>query len=523
MTGQTFLDGSQNLAALTVPGVYVDIIPPAPIIVGVPTNIVGLVGTGTWGPVNSPVNFNTLDDCAGIFGFPQVRSYDLATYVAAASSIGGSIAFAGVRVTDGTDTAASVVALTNCITFTAKYTGTRGNGISVTIQNGSKASSYCAVVNFPGRTPERFDNITGSGNAFWVALASAINNGTILTGKSNFIVAAAGVGTTAAALASYALSGGTDGVTSITTAVLVGTDTSPRSGMYALRGTNVSAFTLCDLVDPTSWPTADTFALSESSYAVNSRPSGDTISAAVTARTTAALDSAWSKIVVGDYTTFFDTYNGLSRLVSPVAFFMGIYGNLSPQLSPLNRQLRGIVSTQRTAQFLPYASADIQQAEIGGVDLIVGPPTTPGGNYFTAICGHNTSSNVIQSGDEWTLLTNFIARSLQSYAAGQIVGSLQSTLANDPTRNRAKMLLDGFFATLADPTIGVGGYGMIQNWAVTCDNTNNTPQTIQRGLLFAFCQVQYLNTVRFFVIKLAGGGNVDVSSQATIPSAAQFK
>jgi hypothetical protein len=48
-----FLDGQQNLAALTVPGVYGDIILPSPMIVGTATNIEGIVGVGSWGPLNA--------------------------------------------------------------------------------------------------------------------------------------------------------------------------------------------------------------------------------------------------------------------------------------------------------------------------------------------------------------------------------------------------------------------------------------------------------------------------------------
>ncbi|MGC8165354.1 phage tail protein, partial [Salmonella enterica] len=71
--------------------------------------------------------------------------------------------FKCVRVTDGTDVAASVVVQTNCITFTSKYTGTLGNGIQVTLSTGSAASSWRAVVSMPNRQPETFDNITGTG------------------------------------------------------------------------------------------------------------------------------------------------------------------------------------------------------------------------------------------------------------------------------------------------------------------------------------------------------------------------
>jgi hypothetical protein len=57
-----------------------------------------------------------------------------------------------------------------------------------------------------------------------------------LRGPSEYIVASAGVGVTAPSLATYTLTGGTDGVTTITAAVLLGVDTGTRTGMYALRG-----------------------------------------------------------------------------------------------------------------------------------------------------------------------------------------------------------------------------------------------------------------------------------------------
>jgi hypothetical protein len=522
MSGTTFLDGSQNLSALTIPDVYIDIIPPNPIVGAARTNYVGLVGVGSWGPVNSPVGFSTPDDCAGIFGYPAVRSYDIPSYVWAASQVGSGVWFYGVRVTDGTDAAASVVIQSTCLTVTAKYTGTRGNAINVAIQTGSKPNSYCLVVAFPGRAPERFDNITGSGNAFWVNAASAINNGNAYAVKSKYVVASAGAGTSTPTVASFTLSGGTDGVTSVTESVLLGADTTPRTGMYALRNTGVDAFTLCDAVSTANWAAQDSFALSENTLAVLGRSSGDTIALATAARVTAALDSAWSKIIVGDYPEFYDSYNGYKRLISPTAFYLGTVGNLSPQFSPLNKQIRGVVSTGATRNSTAYSGSELSTANTGGVDVLVGPPTTPGGNYFTWETGRNTSSNMAMAGDEWSRMTNFIARSLRTYAAGSIVGKLQSIRANDPTRTQAKMLLDGFFSMLKSSSMGSGGYGMIDDFAVTCDLTNNPADLQARGFLFAYAAVRYLNTVRYFVIKLAGGGNVDVSSQATAPTASQF-
>lgn len=104
-----FLDGQQNLAALTVPGVYGDIILPSPFIVGTATNIMGLVGVASWGPVNSMVYFSAVTDGAVALGRPTIRKYDIMSYVEAATQVGGAIGFGAVRVTDGTDLASSAI------------------------------------------------------------------------------------------------------------------------------------------------------------------------------------------------------------------------------------------------------------------------------------------------------------------------------------------------------------------------------------------------------------------------------
>src|ERR1700742_1385068 len=116
----TFRDGTVNLAGLVNPGAYIDIIAPIPQIASVPTNIEGLVGVGSWGPVGAQKFFSTPADCSGIYGDPQIRNFDLPTHVAAASQVGSAIAFCGVRVTDGTDTAATATVQTTGGTATAK-------------------------------------------------------------------------------------------------------------------------------------------------------------------------------------------------------------------------------------------------------------------------------------------------------------------------------------------------------------------------------------------------------------------
>src|SRR6185437_11709685 len=157
----TFQDGQQNLAALTVPGVYTDIVPPTPFIAGTPTNIEGLVGVASWGPLNALIPVSKPSDAAISIGPPLVRTYDMSSYVSAATQVGPAIGFFCVRVSDGTDLAASASITSGAITITGKYSGVLGNKIQFSIQNGSLANSWMGVVSFPGVAPEQFNNVLG--------------------------------------------------------------------------------------------------------------------------------------------------------------------------------------------------------------------------------------------------------------------------------------------------------------------------------------------------------------------------
>jgi len=526
----TFLDGQYNLAALTVPNVYVDVIPPSPFLAGVPTNIVGLVGVASWGPVGAVISASKPNDAAFAIGVPTSRGalgykYDIASYIWASSQVGGAIGYNCIRVTDGTDVAASVVIQSTCLTVTAKYTGALGNGIQYNMVSGTAANSTMLIVSMPGRAPEQFNNIVGAGNAFWVNAAAAINNGNSQRGPSAIVTASAGAGVSAPTLGSpVTLAGGTDGATGVTDATLIGQDTSPRKGMYALRSSGARAFTCCDLTDATKYAVIDSFALSENMLAVHGTVSGDTIPSAVATRVTGGIDSFSSWLIVGDYPTFNDTQNQIARLINPSAFGLGIIGNQSPEQSPLNKVLRGIVATQRSNTSQTYSNQELSVAELGGVDIIVGPPTTLGGNYFTFMTGRNTSSNTAANGVEYSTMINFLAATAQSTAVGALVGQLQSTSPTDPTRARAKALFDGLSAQLAAPESGSSGLGMIDGWAVQCDLNNNPPNLQARGYLFIYWTVAFLNVIRYIVVKLAGGpaGIVTVTVQSTPPSPAQF-
>jgi len=755
-----FLDGQQNLAALSVPAVYGDIILPTPFLLGTPTNLEGLVGVGSWGPLNSIIPVSKSVDAAVSLGTPVIRNYDISSYVAAASQVGGAIGFLCVRVSDGTDVAAtaaiqsgatnasgsitindngmtnqtivvngttitwgtSVVVgpnlaatVTNLLTFlqssadvniskmtyalsptvsnqivctsvlagtagnaytltngtstthvtvsgatlaggaasgataltlTAKYSGILGNKIQYSVQNGSASNTFMINIAFPGLIPEQFNNIPGptaasgtaifsanpapsdtltifgtaitfvasgatanqvnigsslavtlanllsllissadanlikgsyginagqntitiaanqtystgavagsAGNAltlvksstvitvsgatlsggvgtwnnFWVNAAGVINNGNAFHGPSQFVIATAGAAQVPPILSTpVILSGGTDGASGVTDATLMGQDVVPRKGMYVLRGSNADCFTLCDLSTIADYSAIASFALSETMMAIQASPSGDTIAGALGTRINAGIDTPWFWFLLGDWPSFYDSFNGVTRLINPSAIGIGIVGNLSPQQSPLNKPLQGVSSTQRTSLGQTYSDAELSLINTGGIDVILGPLSSPGGFYFSFATGRNASSNTAAAGVEYTRMTNFLIRAAQSKAAGSFIGQLQSIQPNDQTRANAKSLFDGFSAQLAasESGLGINGQGMIDYpWLVQCDLNNNPPNLQALGYLFLFWQVRYLNVIRYFVVKFQGGGNVTVTVQNSPPSASQF-
>lgn len=509
--------GTLNTTALVVPDLYVQIVPPAVATLnGVPTNILGMVGTASWGPVNKPVIVGSMSDYAANFGPIVNRTNDLGTSLAIAV-LQGANNFRCVRVTDGTDVAATgkFGATTADITFTALYTGSLGNQITVSLAAGGAASSWTVTIGIPGYQPEVFTNITGSGATFWSNLANAINNGQgALRGPSQIITATAGTGTDTPTAESVTLAGGTDGASSVTAQDVVGTDVSPRTGMYVLRGQGCSVGLLCDVTDTSTWTEQVAFGLGEGIYMISAIAAGTSVSTAVTDVQTAGVDSYALKIMHGDWLYWYDQTNKVYRLVSPAAFAAGRLVNLSPEQSSLNKPLYGIVGSQTYG--LPgsstahhYASADLQALFSAGIDVITNP--IPGGPIWGVRGGINSSLSADVNGDNYTRMTNYIAATLNAgmgtYIGRLITGSLFSSIKATLTGFLNGLLQQGM---LGDPTQTPVPF------SVKCDTTNNPQNRTALGYVQADTQVQYAGINKFFLVNLQGGQTVTVTP-ATSP------
>jgi hypothetical protein len=506
--------GSINTTALVVPDLYVQIVPPQNLLLnGVPTDIVGVVGSAGWGPVGQPVIVASMADYAFAFGPLVARKYDMGTHVATAVQQGAQN-FRCVRVTDGTDTAAKLTLPSTAFTFTALYTGSFGNGIVLTLGTGSQASTWRLTVALPGAQPEVFDNIAGTGATFWQALANAVNTGQGLQRGPSGIVTAAANGTSATPVAgTYAFASGTpgtDGAAGVTAQTLVGVDLPPRKGMYALRGQGCSLALLADGDDATQWTAQAAFGLSEGIYMILTGPAGDTIANAVATKQGAGLDSYACKMMFGDWIWWNDPVNAALRLVSPQGFVAGRLANLSPEQSSLNKPLYAVVGSQHSGtpgsgQNASYAAADLAVLIQAGIDVIANPQ--PGGAFWGVRAGHNSSSNSAVNGDNYTRLTNYIAATLAS-GMGQYVGQVIN--ADLFRRIRATQL------SFLQNMLGQGMLGSPDGslpFSVICDTSNNPPTRTGLGYVQSDAQVQYQAINEKFIVNIQGGQTVQVQTQ----------
>ena len=429
----------------------------------------------------------------------------------------------GVRVTDGTDLAATATVRDSAATplpalvLTALYTGSFGNTLKYTLSAGSNSTvavpTYKLSMQLGQFVPEVFDRIVPlTGVAPWAALVAAVNS---TTSGSKSVVAALSATPSllapATAGSAGVFAGGTDGA-GITTAIAVGVDGASglRTGMYALRSQNLDAVWLAGIADATCWTTVAAFARSEKAVGYGSIPTGLSVASAIQAKLGAGLDDPYF-VVTKDFVTYLDSYLGLNATVAPACLVAGIACGVSAEQSPGNRPAFGIIGTENTINpnGQPYSTADLANLEAAGIMVVTNP--IPSGNTFGTRHGKNTSSNFATSEIPYARKTNDIVRNLGGQTLGQFVNKLQSTRNNDPLRLQVSAALNGYLAPQKSN-------GIINDFRVTCDATNNPAASIRAGILVAEVVVSYLSVVDKFICNLTAGQTVDVVAASTLGS-----
>ncbi|GBR68912.1 phage tail protein [Gluconobacter kanchanaburiensis] len=482
--------GTLNTTALTVPNLYVQIAQPQTLaLAGAASSQLGVVGTAGWGPVGMPLPIGGMSDYIAAFGAKQNKTTDAGLAVNIAVMQQAS-SFVVVRVTDGTDVAAtgSIVG----VAIQAVHTGSAGNGIGAAVT--ATGSGYALAV-----THADLGATTYAG-ADWSALASAVAQ------DLNALVKIVLPETVPAlAVGNVALSGGTDGGEP-TTAQFVGEDSAVRTGMYALRGQGCAVALLHGVTDSTSYTAQSAFGTSEGVYMIAVGPASDSVTNAISVKAGSGLDAASVKLMFGDWLWWSDDTYGV-MLVSPQAFSGGKLAALSPEQSSLNKALAGIVGSQKaglTGSSATYSTAELSALFTAGIDVICNP--APGGAYWAVRCGHNSSSKSTVNGDSYTRLTNYIASSLAGGMGGYVGEVINDTLFSD-----IRSTLLGFLSSLLSQNI-LGVQNGELPYSVVCDSSNNPQSRTALGYVQADVAVRYQGINEKFIVNLQGGASVTVSS-----------
>jgi hypothetical protein len=402
------------------------------------------------------------------------------------------------------------------VLLTARYSGSAGNAFQLAVLASQYPNAVKVQLTSGLAQPEIFDNITNATSAaFWAALVSAINSGNSATRpRSAYFVATAGTNTSAtipATSTTFTLSGGADGVTSISSTDYVGVDgtAGTRKGMYALRGTGAATATLVDNSDSTTWSAQLAFGLSERIYMITASPVGDTIGAA-TSRGASGAAGYGLKIMFGDWLYWNDTQNGIpQRLLSPATFMAARLANQSPALTSVNQPIYGVVGSQFANAGTVYTLADLQAISAAGYDVV-----TPPGQGASALpiwagaIGKNANYNPAAQLDNYTLLVNYIVNTMAAVGGmGQFVGKpiTPALLANE------KAVLDAYYTNLQGAgLIGNSGGGQAFQNSVT-----STPTQQQNGIVVISSQVSFLAVNLNLVVQLQAGQTVNFAPQST--------
>ncbi|APR40032.1 hypothetical protein [Paraburkholderia sp. SOS3] len=386
----------------------------------------------------------------------------------------------------------------------ATVTLTWGLGAFTVSNAGNGYTSATATLTGGGATAPGSIALTVS---VWLNLVNAVNNGQSgLRGPSQNVIATLGTSPNVPNLtATYQLSGGTDGAAGVSDNTLLGADGLVRSGMYALRKSGAQVGNLIDCTSQNTWSAQLAFGLQEGIYFHGANPAGTSITDSATNLANSGVDGYGFMCLVGDWTFFNDTVNGVQRMVSPATYTSALQAATSPEQSILNAPINGIIATQSSLQNLTYSDAEIAQCSTSRLDVVT--LGAPAGSIFACRTGQNASSNSATNGDNYTRMTNYIAFTIAS-AFGYVPGKVQTI----NLRRNVKGAMDAFFANLqTNNMIGNVNAPTQPGWSVEIDAKNNPFSQVALGYMQALVKVTYLSIVRYFLVNIEGGQTVTVT------------
>lgn len=479
-----------NLQNLVIPGVYLLEVTPNPAVIAQGAGVVGIVGTSTYGPVNTPVSVATPTEFFNVFGDYSSAYGDGYLSVYAILSQGAPrVKF--VRVTGTGATNASLLltgAVSGNITLTANYVGTHGNNLSgkvenvisgntqkVTIQVGNKQKVY---------TFTSGETITG--------LAQKINQ------DPDRLCSAATTGSqTLLATASLtAFSGGSNGV-AVTANDRIGTESSTgATGHRVIDGDDEVDIVVSALGDTTT--IADIISMASPSPNIKPRMGIVAFSTGTSYTSATASMSGYNT----DHVQFFygnpSIYNPWTQQYElfPVQLLAaGARASVAIQQSILNTTLKSLTPISGE-----YTLSNSQISSL--ISARINPLTPVAGKGWVWRADKTASANNALAQATRRRIVDNISRTLESQL-DFVVGK-----NNIPSlRQDVLTAITTYFSGLSrsdDPNVGpvLGLASGGTPYRVVCDSSNNPDDVVRQNRLIVDMYISIPAVVEFLILRL---------------------
>jgi phage tail sheath protein FI len=211
--------------------------------------------------------------------------------------------------------------------------------------------------------------------------------------------------------------------------------------------------------------------------------------------------------------------NGVLRLISPLGFVLGQLGASAPNQSTLNKQLFGVVASQRSGintgtSTGTYSAAELASLVGGGWDVITNPgaAAVP---IWTCRTGHNSNATIGSAqSDSYTRMNNFIAATLLAgmgvYVGQPITPTLFSNIRATQLGFLQNLLNAGYLSLNSDGSLP---------YTVKCDATNNPQARTSLGYVQSDDAVTIQGINEKFIVNLEASSSTVTSQTATAQAA----
>lgn len=466
----------QSFSGQVLDDVYILEVASPPTIQGVQVGIVGLVGTfqqGISGAVYTvndyPTAVRMLGRSSSEVGGPiaiQNLLRQNAGSIRVTPVFGSGATAASINLYDdqatpglvGTLTAAQPHPQSGEIT---ELLGTGPNSWTVSIDWKGDASFNIKVSDASGSISEAYSGLTLSN---WVSTVNSLSTAVIASQPATPSINRPASG-------SYSFGGGSIGNLSggaFDTAIVGTSNGSGSTGIARLAAFAPGTINFALAAEAYSSTVNDSLvalAASNDCIAVVCANKGLSVAQVVSAKGSVSEDNV---VFVDGWTYCYDADLAANRLCAPTSLVAGMASQLSPQSAFGNKPILRTLGLQ-----VSRSREELSTLQTAGVLCLSN--TIPAG-------GFGTRSGIATDGTEAYVrrMRYFLEYSVMN-SMGWAVDALQGTSPNDPLRASVKQALDRFLSGLAypvDPT-----QRAIDSFVVTCNTTNNPPESVAAGIL----------------------------------------